>query len=1032
MTGIDNMVLLRMRCTGLTSRVKRPCCIWLTGLAIALLLILNAATPGHAASHERRVLVISSYHHGFPWSKSIIQSIESELSDSRTQFFVEHVDAKRHPEPGFSRKFYDLLEYKYHQQQLDIIIAADDEAFQFLRRNHHKLFDEETPVVFCGVNRFHEVMMIGYPMFTGVLENLELKPNIDLAFRLFPHAQNLYVITDNTVSGRNTRLAIQDLAGAYPDKQFLYPNPDLITSADALIDIMSRIPNNSVVYYGGFFRDARNRYVDYKDLVSRLSSACTSPIFVGADYYIGLGVLGGYVVSGQRQGQIAANLAERILDGAPIAKIPVIQESPNQYVFDYHQMKRFGIATARLPHTGVLVNQPVSLYQEYKKYIWTLVAFVIIQAFIIAAFAINLIRRRRAERQLLQREADYLRLVDNVTEGLLITQDDRLIFANHQAAAITGYTVSELLSKPFTEFVHPEDALAMWENYQRRIQGLDAPEVRTSRIFYRDGSIRWVEFKSMLIKWEGQPAALSFCNDVTERKLAEDMLRASEEKFARAFRESPVWVVISSLKDGRYIEVNDTFLRDTGYTWDEVIGRTSVELGTWLEQNDREWIINRIKEKGSIRNVEVERRTKSGNVLIMLFSGESFDMGNEKCLLSVSLDITDYRRMEDDKSRLESQLREAQKMEALGTMAGGLAHDFNNILMGILGRVSLLQAEPDIGQPHKDHLGNIEELVESATNLTRQLLAFARGGRFEPRVLDINQLIQKTTKIFGRTHKQITVFEEFTPQVWTVEADRGQMEQVFLNLMINAWQAMPEGGELRLTTENLDFSEKRPPHSQLLLQKYVRITLTDTGTGMDDATMQRIFDPFFTTREMGRGTGLGLASAYGIIKNHGGVITVQSELGQGTSFHIYLPASGKDVSVFEKDPHQLIQGSEAIMVVDDEPLILEIAVEMLETLGYRVVPAGGGQAALDLFQNLHGELDLVILDMIMPGMSGEQTYERLKAIDPSVKVMLSSGYSMSGQAERIIRKGCRDFLQKPFNLGELSRKVRAALDDNGE
>ena len=1000
----------------------------LAGLVI-MLILLAVLTPGIASPPHRNILVISSYHHGFAWSDSILQSIESGLAGDRIQIMLEYMDAKRHPSSEYAQKFYNLLEYKYRQQQLDLIIAADDEAFQFLRRNHHKLFTEETPVVFCGVNTYHEIMLIGYPMFTGVLENIELKPNIDLAFRLFPHAKSLYVITDNTVSGRSARLALHELAGAYPDKWFLFPDPDHISSADDLINIMSRIPDNSVVYFAGFFRDARTRYVDYKDLVTRLAQSCPAPIFVGDDYYVGLGVLGGYVASGRRQGGVAADMARRILNNTPVSVIPVVKESPNQYLFDYNQLKRFGIEPVRLPQLGVLINQPVSLYQEYKSYIWILAAFIIIQAVIIGAFAINLIRRRRAERQLLQREADYLRLVDNITEGLLITQGDRMIFANHQAAAITGYSVSELLSRPFTEFVYPEDAVIMWANYQRRIQGLDAPEVRTSRIFYRDGSLRWVEFKTMLIQWEGKPAALSFCNDVTERKLAEDALRASEEKFARAFRESPVWVVISTLDEGRYLEVNDTFLRDTGYTRDEVIGRTSEELGTWLEQNDRQWIVEQIKEKGSIRNVEVERRTRKGDVLIMLFSGESFDMGDDKCLLSVSLDITEYRRMEDDKSRLENQLRDVQKMEALGTMAGGLAHDFNNILMGILGRVSLMQSEPDISRSNMDHLVSIEELVESATNLTRQLLAFARGGRFEAQVLDINQLIRKTTKIFIRTHKQITVHEDFHPQAWTVEADRGQMEQVFLNLMINAWQAMPEGGELRLTSENIDFSEKVPPHSQLSPTRYVRITVTDTGMGMDDATMQRIFDPFFTTREMGRGTGLGLASAYGIIKNHGGVITVRSQVGQGTSFHIYLPASGKEVTAVEKPEHGMIMGSEAIMVVDDEPLVLEIAVEMLETLGYRVIPANNGQTAVDLFRNLQDQVDLVILDMIMPGMSGEQTYEKLKEIDPNVRVMLSSGYSMSGQAERIIGKGCRDFLQKPFNLAELSRKVRAALDD---
>jgi two-component system, cell cycle sensor histidine kinase and response regulator CckA len=310
--------------------------------------------------------------------------------------------------------------------------------------------------------------------------------------------------------------------------------------------------------------------------------------------------------------------------------------------------------------------------------------------------------------------------------------------------------------------------------------------------------------------------------------------------------------------------------------------------------------------------------------------------------------------------------------------------------------------------------------------LTRQLLGFARGGRYEVKPTDINEIIQKSSSMFGRTRKEIAIHRKFEKEIWTLEVDQGQMEQVFLNLYVNAWQAMPGGGAIYLETRNvvLDATD----HPDLAEPgRYVRISVGDTGTGMDAKTIDRIFDPFFTTKGIGRGTGLGLAMVYGIVKGHGGVIDVKSESGRGTTFEIYLPASEKAVVEEEALPVKIVGGTETILLVDDEKMVLEVSREMLESLGYRVFATGSGQEAVAVFMEKKGQIDLVILDMIMPGISGGETFDRLREIDPGIAVLFCSGYSVNHRVQEILDRGCRGFLQKPFSLELLSNRVREAL-----
>jgi PAS domain S-box-containing protein len=395
--------------------------------------------------------------------------------------------------------------------------------------------------------------------------------------------------------------------------------------------------------------------------------------------------------------------------------------------------------------------------------------------------------------------------------------------------------------------------------------------------------------------------------------------------------------------------------------------------------------------------------------------------------------VTGFIEVVEDVSeqrRLEAQLQQAKKMESIGTLAGGIAHDFNNVLMNIQGRTSLMLLRIGSDHPFFEYLKGIEASVENAAGLTKQMLGFAKGGKYEVKTTDLNTLVKTTCEMFGRTRKEITIYEKYQTEIWAVEIDRTQIEQVLLNLLVNAWQAMPDGGNLYVETNNVLLGEDYTKPFGVEPGNYVKLSLTDTGVGMDEETRQKIFDPFFTTKEtMGRGTGMGLASAYGIIRNHSGIIDVYSKQGKGTTFDVSLPASEKEITRIEdRLIDDILMGTETVLLVDDEEGILAVAERMLKEMGYKVFVAAGGNEAVEVYNQNNRDIDLVILDIIMPDMGGGETYDILKESNPEVKVLLASGYTIDGQASEILDRGCNGFIQKPFKMRELSAKIREILD----
>jgi signal transduction histidine kinase/CheY-like chemotaxis protein len=459
----------------------------------------------------------------------------------------------------------------------------------------------------------------------------------------------------------------------------------------------------------------------------------------------------------------------------------------------------------------------------------------------------------------------------------------------------------------------------------------------------------------------------------------------------------------------------------SGFTREEVLGRASAEFG-WIEPETRQQIQEEMLKNGRISGLEVKCRAKDGRELVMLYHGELIHTGDNLCLLSIALDITDHRK-------LEAQFRQAQKMESIGRLAGGVAHDFNNMLAVIMGFAELSKASmPRDGQLRR----NLDQIFKAAKNsieLTRQLLTFSRKEIISPRAVNMNELIHETEKNLLRLiGEDIRLSFNPSEEIWTTNLDPFQLDQILINLAVNARDAMPNGGELRIGTENVQMDEAACQYKiDATPGEYVRLSFSDSGTGMDKRTMENIFEPFFTTKEPGKGTGLGLATVYGIVTQNGGFIDVQSKIGRGTTFHIYFPRLIGAADNPRESDLSALKGSGTVLLVEDEEIVRHMATKILKKIGYRVINVETPQAAIALCENRAKKIDLILTDVVMPEMNGCEMIERISAIRPGIKVLFMTGYSADLVAQRGICEENMYLIQKPFDMASLNTKIKEIL-----
>jgi len=515
---------------------------------------------------------------------------------------------------------------------------------------------------------------------------------------------------------------------------------------------------------------------------------------------------------------------------------------------------------------------------------------------------------------------------------------------------------------------------------------------------------------------------------IVRLKEVESLLSESEERYRTVIENINIGMLV--IQDRKIAFANTAVWQFLGLSGEEDLENSDPFVH--VHPQDRDAAIERhlMRIKGDTVTGAHSFRVvvKGGDTKWVEVTGIRLDWKGRPAILNFFLDISERVRLEEKRKKLKRQLMRSQKLEAIGTLAGGIAHDFNNVMMGIQGCASIMLNEIDALHPHYELLTNIEQQVRSGAKLTTQLLGYARKGRYVVRPLDLNSVVKNLAETFGRTRKNILIRYEFDENLQAVNGDQGQLEQVLMNLFVNASDAMPVGGELILKSRNVSRSEITDTVYTPKSGPYVELTVTDTGVGMARDIQERIFEPFFTTKEIGRGTGLGLASVYGIVKGHSGYIDVLSRKGKGTTFTILLPAIKDKIGPPEAAPPPRIhRGKGVVLLVEDEEIVLKVGIELFKKMGYTALGATDGQAALEVFRANQSAIDLVILDMILPGMEGGEVFENLRKIKPGVKVLISSGCDIDDHVTEVLEKGCSGFIQKPYTLEELSDRLNDIL-----
>jgi PAS domain S-box-containing protein len=651
----------------------------------------------------------------------------------------------------------------------------------------------------------------------------------------------------------------------------------------------------------------------------------------------------------------------------------------------------------------------------------------------LAAIAIT---KTREEEQLRESEARFRQLAVSIQEvfWMLDVAQKKILYVSPAYESVWGRTCEGLYANAgdWTEAILPEDRPQVLAAADSEAEGTYDVEYRIRR---PDGTIRWIHDRAFPVRGaDGRVFRIAgVAEDVTARKRGEEALRHSEEKFATAFRSSPDGLALATMPEGRLQDVNDAFLRISGYRREEVLGRTTIELGLWASAADRRDYLERLQRGGHVHDLAGPFRNKAGELRECLISGEVVRLGQEVLSLTTLRDVTDQRRAEEERRGLESQLRQAQKMEAIGRLAGGVAHDFNNMLGVILGYTDRELALRGPSDAVYASLISIRDAAERSAELTRQLLAFSRQQKVEPRVIDLNEQVAGLERLLRRTiGEDVSLALALDPALWPVSMDPSQVDQALVNLAINARDSMPGGGRLSVETRNVQVDLalcRRLPEARP--GPYVMLSVADNGSGMDAETRERAFEPFFTTKPESKGTGLGLATVYGIVKQNEGFIDLESAPGQGTTVRLYFLRGEAGETRAPASPAAAgppVRGRETILLVEDEPNLRELTARLLTDLGYRVLSAPGPLEALALCDDPSGgPIDLLLTDVVMPEMNGRQLADQVRSQSSGTRVLFMSGYTQDAVAERGVDTAGMPFLAKPFSLAALSARVREVL-----
>ncbi len=644
---------------------------------------------------------------------------------------------------------------------------------------------------------------------------------------------------------------------------------------------------------------------------------------------------------------------------------------------------------------------------------------------------------KKINEQLRESEEKFRTLAEACPYGIMIYQDEYWVYTNPAGEVISGYSAEEFYTMKFWEIVHPDHQEMVRERGLKRQAGQDVVSSYDLKILDKNKDERWISLTGTTCLFKGKPAGMITIFDITQRKQSQQALWESEEKYRTIIENIAEGYYEVDLK-GKFLFFNEPVCKIAALAPHEM---WAVHFRDFTTKKDGQRLLKTFNEvyrtglPAKAFDLEIERQDGQRRYVEISTSLMMDHSGQAAGFRGIIRDITDRKEAEEEKAVLEAQLFHAHKMEAVGTLAGGIAHDFNNILQAINGYTQLLLMSKSKDDPDCEKLMQLEKASDRAASLIQQLMTFSRKVEGKRQLISLNDEIVMVQKLLEQTlPKMIDIKIDPDPDLWAVNADPLHIEQILLNLGSNAADAMPDGGRLCIETKNIILDETYcREHVESVPGEYVMLRVSDTGCGMDSETVCHIFDPFYTTKAIGKGTGLGLASVYGIVKGHGGRINCYSEIDQGSVFTIYLPAVEKRCSLLEnpkKVTASFWRGNETILVIDDEPAVREMAKEMLEYFGYQAFCVESGEVALDIYSENPDRFHLVILDINMPGMGGYGCMQKLLDIEPKAKILIASGYSTEQHAGKAISFGAASFIGKPYHLNEMARKVRTVLDTN--
>ena len=1032
--------IFNIRFTRLTAVLVAGCFLFLLLGREPARAVPSEETPVRAESGEPRVLILNSYHPGYGWSDGELRGVLNTLRVKYPRLLpsIEYMDWRRFPSPEREALFFKSLDLKFHGQPFDLIIALDDPALLFAYKFRRQM-GVTTPIVFGGINHYTPETIRGQEQVTGVAESTDVAGTLDLALRLQPDTREVVVIHDQNESALESRGTVEAVMPQFASRlRFRFLSN---WSEDELFEAVGKLKPGTIAVLLSATLDTKGKLIaDDTGFVLALKQRCAVPLYMitqphrrlfgdsdwNKDTWIGIG---GSMLSSDLHGEAMGAIALRVLAGEPAGRIPVLTKSPTRLAVDWLQMKRFNLSLDSLPSGTEVFHQPVSFYRLYRAQILVVVAVIGLLSATVLVLAGNIMRRRSAEMALLQSNERF-QLIARATNDAVWDWNPETgeLWWNDSYPLMLGVAVDAPRGfESWSQSIHPEDRGRIVDDLKAAVRGSAQTWAAEYRFRRSDGSDGFLVNRAFFLRRADGKAVrvIGAMTDLTERNQAEQRLR----RLAAVVEQATELIAFLDLQ-GVLEYVNPAFTQSTGFSPADVLGRPfDFLLDLKGEALPFVEIAGQVRVAGAWSGrVGCRRKDDAGLTAQLVVSPIRDRNGDLVNYIVVARDVT-------RETRLEEQVRFSQKMEAIGLLAGGVAHDFNNILQIISGHTQMILNFDLTDAERREGLGQVKEAAERAAQLTRQLLVFGRKQPLLTENVDLKALVSDLLKMVRRLiGEHIAV--EYVPgdQIGNIRANKVQLEQVLLNLCVNARDAMTNGGRLTIALEDIQFDAgfcethpwARPGH-------YVSMAVTDTGSGMDEPTLARIFDPFFSTKPKDKGTGLGLSVVYGIIQQHDGLIDVLSEPGVGSTFRICLPVAVRTENAATAPPANVSRrGNETILLVEDESAVRHLATKILERDGYRVLAAADGVEAVDLFKRHAKDVALLMLDAVMPNMGGRETYERISALRPGIPVLFCSGYSADVLEPGFALGPGVQLLQKPYSPEEVCRRIHDLLHGSGD